>query len=60
MGAYKGRVNLQRRRNRFIKAKRIKASTATAKQSLRTPAPPNKTMTQGDELEVEKEDAGET
>jgi hypothetical protein len=60
MGAYKGRVNLKKRRNRFVKSKRIKASTAATKQSLRTPAPPNKTMTQGDELEVEKKDAGET
>ena len=44
MGAYKGRVNLKQRRRRFAKAERIRASAATKEQSLRTPAPSDKTM----------------
>lgn len=42
MGDYKGRVNLKKRRNRFAKAKQIKALAATSINPLYTPAGPNK------------------
>jgi hypothetical protein len=38
MGAYKGRLNLRKRRSRFAKAKRIKALAATSSDPLRSPA----------------------
>ncbi|MBV8279481.1 MAG: hypothetical protein JO170_30045 [Verrucomicrobia bacterium] len=42
MGAYKGRVNLRKRRSRFANAKRIKALAARSSDPLRSPAESSK------------------
>jgi hypothetical protein len=48
MGAYKGRLNLRHRKKRFLKAQRIRALSATKREST---AAPQATSKDADQVE---------